>query len=195
MRSSASPSVFSSPGNRRPAMRRGTLLIALAALVIVPLALAGSAQKLTLTLDWTPNPDHVGIYDAQATGLFARAGLDVAIRSPSDPTAPLKLVGVGKSDLAVSYEQELFFAAAKKLPVVAVAAVVPQPLNSFMAIEPQIKSLADLKGRTIGITGVPSDYAMLASAGLKGKVQVVTVGYNLLPALLSHRVDAVLGVY
>ncbi|HEX5247001.1 MAG TPA: ABC transporter substrate-binding protein [Gaiellaceae bacterium] len=182
-------------------MRRAIAVAALAALVaLVPAALAGGRQKMTLTLDWTPNPDHVGIFDARDTGLFARAGLDVAVRSPSDPTAPLKLVGVGRSDLAVSYEQELFFAAAKKLPVVAVAAVVPQPLNSFMAIDPQVKSLRDLKGRTIGITGVPSDYATLDtalhSAGLTRKdVKVVTVGYNLLPALLAHRVDVVLGVY
>jgi putative hydroxymethylpyrimidine transport system substrate-binding protein len=181
-------------------MRNRTILAALAALVaLVPAALAGG-QKLTLTLDWTPNPDHVGLYDARDTGLFTRAGLDVAIRAPSDPTAPLKLVGVGRSDLAVSYEQELFFAAAKKLPVVAVAAVVPQPLNSFIAIEPQLRSLRDLKGRTIGITGVPSDYATLDTAlrsvGLSRKaVKVVTVGYDLLPALLSHRVDALLGVY
>jgi putative hydroxymethylpyrimidine transport system substrate-binding protein len=181
-------------------MRKSTAVAVLAAVVaLVPAALAG-AQKLTLTLDWTPNPDHVGIYDARDTGLFARANLDVAIRAPSDPTAPLKLVGVGRSDLAVSYEQELFFAAAKKLPVVAVAAVVPQPLNSFMAIESKVKSLRDLKGKTIGITGVPSDYATLDTAlrsvGLTRKdVKVVTVGYNLLQALLAHRVDVVLGVY
>ena len=180
-------------------MSRHAALAALAAAVLASSASAGT-QKLTLTLDWTPNPDHVGLYDARDTGLFAHAGLDVTIRAPSDPTAPLKLVGVGRSDLAVSYEQELFFAAAKRLPVVAVAAVVPQPLNSFMAIEPQVKSLRDLKGRTLGITGVPSDYATLdtalASVGLRRKdVKLVTVGYNLLPALLTHRVDAVLGVY
>lgn len=182
-------------------MRKAIAVAALATLsAVVPVALAGGQQKMTLTLDWTPNPDHVGIFDARDTGLFARAGLDVAVRSPSDPTAPLKLVGVGRSDLAVSYEQELFFAAAKKLPVVAVAAVVPQPLNSFMAIDLQVKSVRALKGRTIGIAGVPSDYATLdtalRSAGLTRKdVKVVTVGYNLLPALLAHRVDAVLGVY
>jgi putative hydroxymethylpyrimidine transport system substrate-binding protein len=182
-------------------MRRSALAAVVAALIVLaPSALAGGARKVTLTLDWTPNPDHVGIYDAQSAGLFARAGLDVAIRSPSDPTAPLKLVGVGQSDLAVSYEQELFFAAAKKLPVVAVAAVVPQSLNSFMAIEPSIRSLRDLKGKTIGITGVPSDYATLDTAlhsvGLTRKqLKIVTVGYNLLPALLAHRVDAILGVY
>jgi len=180
--------------------RRSVLVAALTALIVLaPAALAGG-QKLTLTLDWTPNPDHVGFYYAQDSGLFARAGLAVTIRAPSDPTAPLKLVGVGESDLAVSYEQELFFAATKKLPVVAVVAVVPQPLNSFMAIEPQIHTLRDLAGRTIGITGVPSDSATLdsalASVGLTRKdVKVVTVGYNLLPSLLAHRVDAVLGVY
>lgn len=178
----------------RAALAALTLLV-----ILVPAAFAGG-QKVTLTLDWTPNPDHVGFYDARDSGLFTRAGLDVTIRAPSDPTAPLKLVGVGDSDLAVTYEQELFFAAAKKLPVVAVAAVVPQPLNSFMAIEPQVKSLRDLKGRSIGITGAPSDYATLdtalASVRLTRKdVHVVTVGYNLLPALLAHRVDAVLGVY
>jgi putative hydroxymethylpyrimidine transport system substrate-binding protein len=176
-------------------MRRLALVLVAALALLAPLAFAGSTEKVTLTLDWTPNPDHVGFYDARNSRLFARAGLDVAIRAPSDPTAPLKLVGVGSSDFAVSYEQELFFAAAKKLPVVAVAAVVPQPLNSFMSIEPGVKSLRDLRGRSVGITGVPSDYATLQTAGLGGKVKLVTVGYNLLPALLSHRVDAVLGVY
>lgn len=182
-------------------MRRRLLLAALvavaAAAVGVAVATGGGTSRsaVTLMLDWTPNPDHVGFFDAKDTGLFSRNGLDVTIRAPSDPTDPLKLVGVGRTDLAVSYEQEVFFAAEKKLPVVAVAAVVPQPLNSFMSIDPKVKSLAGLRGRTIGITGVPSDYAALKSAGLSGHVKVVTVGYNLLPALLSHRVDAVLGVY
>jgi putative hydroxymethylpyrimidine transport system substrate-binding protein len=181
-------------------MRSRAILV----LVVLAFALATAAtagrQKLTLTLDWTPNPDHIGLYYAQSTGLFAKAGLDVTIRAPSDPTAPLKLVAAGQSDLAVSYEQELFFAAERKLPVIAVAAVVPQPLNSIIAIEPNIHSVRDLKGRTIGITGVPSDYAALdtalASAGLTRKdVHIVSVGYNLLPALLAHKVDAVIGVY
>jgi putative hydroxymethylpyrimidine transport system substrate-binding protein len=163
-------------------------------------AASASGQHVTVTLDWTPNPDHVGLYYARDSGLFQRAGLDVAIQAPSDPTAPLKLVAVGKTDLAVSYEPEVFLAAAKKLPVKVVAAVVPRPLNSLIAIEPQVKTVRDLRGRSVGITGVPSDYATLdtalRSAGLTRKdVKVVNVGYNLLPALLAHKVDAVLGVY
>ena len=168
------------------------------ALVLVAAGCGSSHQAAThvsVMLDWTPNPDHVGLYDANAQGLFAKHGLSVSIHAPSDPATPLKLVAAGKVDLAVSYEQEVFFAAAKKLPVEAVAAVVPVPLNSFMSIEPAVKTLADLRGKTVGITGVPSDDATLKSAGLWDHVKVVSVGYNLVPALLSHRVDAVLGVY
>lgn len=181
---------------------RSTLLVltTLCVAVAASVASAGGLRQVTLMLDWTPNPDHVGFYYARDESFFAKAGLDVSIQAPSDPTSPLKLVAAGKVDFAVSYEQEVLIAAAKKLPVVAVAAVVPRPLNSFMAIDPRIRTLADLKGQTIGITGVPSDYAALDSAleaaGLhRSDVKVVTVGYNLLPALLSHKVDAVLGVY
>jgi putative hydroxymethylpyrimidine transport system substrate-binding protein len=179
--------------------RKLVLAVAVFGVAIVPSSLA-AGQKLTVTLDWTPNPDHVGLYYARDTGLFGKAGLDVTIRAPSDPTAPLKLVAAGKTDLAVSYEQELFIAGARKLPVVAVAAIVPQPLNSVMALDPKIRSIGDLRGRTVGIAGVPADYAaldtVLAHADLARKdVRVVNVGYTLLPALLSHKVDAILGVY
>jgi putative hydroxymethylpyrimidine transport system substrate-binding protein len=174
-------------------MRRLALVVLL--LLVACGASQASPQHVSVTLDWTPNPDHVGLYYARDTGLFGKAGLDVAIHAPSDATTPLKLVGVGRTDLAVSYEQEVFFAAAQKLPVKTVAAVVPVPLNSFMSIDPKVHGLADLRGKTIGITGVPSDTATLKTAGLLGHVKVVSVGYNLLPVLLSHRVDAVLGVY
>jgi putative hydroxymethylpyrimidine transport system substrate-binding protein len=182
-------------------MRRSLVgVAALAFTAVVLQAASGSGQHVTLTLDWTPNPDHVGFYYARETGLFERAGLDVAIHAPSDPTAPLKLVAVGTTDLAVSYEPEVFLAAEKHLPVTAVAAVVPRPLNSLIAIEPGVRTVRDLRGRSVGITGVPSDYATLDtalhSAGLARKdVKIVNVGYNLLPALLAHKVDAVLGVY
>jgi putative hydroxymethylpyrimidine transport system substrate-binding protein len=183
-------------------MRRWLLFpLTLAFLALITATAFGSGDgRVSLLLDWTRNPDHVGIYMALGDGSFTRAGLSVDVRAPSDPSAPLKLVAAGRTDLAVSYEQEVFFARAQGLPVVAVAAVVPRPLNSLIWITRQIHSLADLRGRRIGITGVPSDYAMLTALlarvglGLRD-VKVVSVGYNLLPALLAHRVDAAIGVY
>ena len=169
-------SACSSPGSGSRRMRRAALALLVLFLAACGGGGGGSDREATLTLDWTPNPDHVGFYYARDSGLFRKDGLDVSIRAPSDPAAPLKLVAAGRSDLAVSYEQEVFFAAAKKLPVVAVASVIGQPLNSFMSIDPSIRSLADLKGHSVGITGVPADYAALASAGLSHDVKVVNVG-------------------
>ena len=61
-------------------------------------------------LDYFPNADHAGIYAAQATGAYAKAGLDVKITPPPDPSAPLKLLPAGKADIAISYEPELLLA-------------------------------------------------------------------------------------
>src|SRR5581483_9629114 len=71
---------------------------------------SASAQSLTLMLDWFPNADHVGIYQALAGGDFSAAGLDVHVQVPSDPAAPLELLAAGKIDLAVSYEPEVMLA-------------------------------------------------------------------------------------
>jgi putative hydroxymethylpyrimidine transport system substrate-binding protein len=123
------------------------------------------------------------------------------MRAPSDPSAPLKLVALRKADLAISYEPDLFFAAAKDLPVTAVASVIPVPLNSLIALPSSgITTPASLKGRTVGITGIPSDDAILQTlertAGLsRADVKAVSVGYNLVTSLLSHKVDAILGGY
>lgn len=162
-------------------------------------AIAAAPRSVSVTLDWVPNPDHVGLYWALEQGFFARAGLKVSMRAPSDPAAPLKLVGVNRTDLAISYEPELFLAAQKGLPAVAVAAVIPVPLNSLIATAGSgVRSARDLRGRTVGITGIPSDSATLdtigRSAGLRpGDLRPVSVGYNLVTSLLTGKVDAIVG--
>ncbi|MGN6173885.1 MAG: ABC transporter substrate-binding protein, partial [Streptosporangiaceae bacterium] len=86
---------------------------------------AGAPASLTVELDWVPNPDHVGLYYAQNKGYFARQKLTVNFQVPSGPADPIKLVGLNKADLAISYEPEMFYGQQEGLPVVAVAAVVP----------------------------------------------------------------------
>ncbi|HEX2051534.1 MAG TPA: ABC transporter substrate-binding protein [Actinomycetota bacterium] len=164
---------------------------------------AGGAatDAVTLSLDWVPNPDHAGLYYAQENGMFEEADLDVDMQAPSDPAAPLKLVGVNEVDLAISYQPELFFAAEEDLPVVAVASIVPVPLNSLVApADAGVDSVDDLAGKKVGSPGLPTSDAfmstMLEHVGLSlDDVELVNVGYNLLPAMLSGRVSAVIGAY
>ncbi len=73
-------------------------------------------------------------------------------------------------------------------------AIVEQPLAAVIAA-PQIRNPRQLEGQKVGVTGVPSDTAVLHSivAGAGGdpaKVKTVTIGFNAVPALLAHRVAA-----
>jgi putative hydroxymethylpyrimidine transport system substrate-binding protein len=88
------------------------------------------------------------------------------------------------------------------VPVVAVAAIVPRALNSIIARGGQgIHTPADLRGRTIGVDGSASTSAyvdtVLRHAGLDPAhdVHLVDVGFNLVPALVSGRVDAIAGAF
>jgi putative hydroxymethylpyrimidine transport system substrate-binding protein len=164
-------------------------------------AAPGTKQRIDLVLDYFPNADHAPIYAAQAIGAFDQAGLDVRIRTPSDPAAPLKLVAGGQADLAISYEPEVLLARDKGLRVASVAALVQKPLTSVMAIEgSKVRSVADLAGKTVGTAGIPYQSAylktILHAAGVpRDKVKEVNVGFNLVPAMLSKKVDATLGAF
>ncbi len=162
---------------------------------------AGSSQPLTLMLDWFPNADHVGIYQALAEGDFTKAGLDVHIQVPSDPAAPLKLLAAGKIDAAISYEPEVLLARNQGLPLVSVAAIVQEPLTSIVSIgSKHITRASQLRGKRVGDAGIPYQQAyletILARAGVPASsVKEINVGANLVPAMLSGRVDATLGAF
>jgi putative hydroxymethylpyrimidine transport system substrate-binding protein len=158
-------------------------------------------RPLSLLLDYQPNPDHAGIYAAQARGDFQRAGLAVKISTPGKASAPLPLLQAGKIDLAISYEPELLLARDKGARLVAVAALANAPLTSVMALgSAKVGKIADLAGKTVGTAGIPYQSAfletLLQDAGVDpDRVKEVNVDQNLVPAMLSKRVDATLGAY
>jgi putative hydroxymethylpyrimidine transport system substrate-binding protein len=160
-----------------------------------------SAQSMTLMLDWFPNADHVGIYQALAEGDFTNAGLNVHVEVPSNPASPLQLLAAGKVDAAISYEPELLLARNRNLPLVSVAAIVQEPLTSIVSLGSQhIRTPAQLRGKTVGDAGIPYQHAYLQTILARAKVppasvREVNVGANLVPAMLSKRVNATLGAY
>jgi len=162
---------------------------------------AGSAQNVTVMLDWFPNADHVGLYQGLAEGDFSRAGLDVHVEVPSDPSTPLQLLAAGKVDFAISYEPEVMLARNQDEALVSVAAIVQQPLTSIVSIgSKHITTPVGLRGKRVGDAGIPYQHAylttILAHAGVPASsVKEINVGDNLVPAMLSGRVDATLGAY
>lgn len=161
---------------------------------------APAVQPLTLALDYLPNADHAGIYTAQSTGEFRKAGLGVRLITPTDPAAPLKLVASGRADLAISYEPEVFLARAKGIRILSVAAIANRPLTSLMTVDGRPVAPKTLAGKKVGTAGIPYQSAylrqILSDAGVDpGSVTEVNVGFNLLPAMLSKKVDATLGAF
>jgi putative hydroxymethylpyrimidine transport system substrate-binding protein len=159
------------------------------------------AQSLTLMLDWFPNADHVGIYQALADGDFSRAALDVHVQVPGNPALPLELLAGGKVDVAISYEPEVLLARNQGLPLVSVAAIAQEPLTSIVSLgSAHIRRPADLRGKKVGDAGIPYQHAyletILAHAHIPpSSVTEIDVGTDLVPAMLSGRVAATLGAY
>ena len=176
--------------------------IVLSILLAAGLAWSGPAvagTPLTLMLDWFPNVDHLPIYVARERGYFAGEGLTVKIMSPSDTADGLKLAAAGKVDLAVSYEPQTVMAAARGIEVRVVGRLIEHPLTTLLFLKSSgITKPADLNGRTIGYT-VPGlmDVLMEAFAKVNGirDYKLVNVGFSIVPALNSGRVDAVMGPF
>lgn len=176
-------------------------LIALTLLACALTAPARAGDELRLLLDWFVNPNHMPMITAEQRGFFADEGLDVEMIEPADPNAPPKLVAAGEAELAISYQPALHLQIDAGLPLVRIATLVATPLNMLVALEDgPIAEIADLKGRTIGysVGGFETALlgAMLKNAGLSEEdIELVNVNFSLSPALMSGRVDAVIGAF
>jgi putative hydroxymethylpyrimidine transport system substrate-binding protein len=181
-------------------VRRPLLLIAcLAAL----LAGCGSSKPsdarpdadASLLLDFAPNAVHAGIYLALDRDYDQSEGVRLQVRAPSSSTDAVKLLLTGRTDMAILDIHDLAIAREKGRDLVGIQAIVQTPLAAVLA-QPSIRRPRDLEGHKAGVTGLPSDVAVLDSivrgdGGNPGKVGRITIGFNAVPALLSRRVDAV----
>ena len=190
--------------------RAGKLVALAAALALGAGALAGcgdddagtpapKAPAATLLLDFAPNAVHAGTYLAVARGLDREAGVRLTVRAPGSSTDAVKLLRAGRARFAYLDIHDLALADAKGAGLVGVMAVVQRPLAAVLAV-PGIRRPRDLEGREAGVTGLPSDDAVLASivrgdGGDPARVRRVTIGFEAVPSLLTGRVDAATGFW
>ena len=159
-------------------------------------------EKITVMLDWYPNAVHTFLYEAEANGYFDEAGLDVEILYPANPTDPLTMAAAGKIDFGFYYQEDTIIAKANEdVPVKVVGTVVHEPLETICSLaEAGIKTPADLKGKTIGYTGVQfaetTVATVLENSGLTpDDVEFVNVGFDLMSAMTTGNVDATFGCF
>jgi len=162
---------------------------------------AAGLEPVTFMLDWFPNPDHVPLYAALGEGYFSQADLRVTLQVPANADDPLKLAAVGRADIAVSYEPSVVMARAQGLPVKSIGILVGQPLTTIMFLKRSgIRTPRDLAGRRVGfaVTGYEDalvDQIVRSDGGTPSDIKMINVGFDLVPGLLSYKVDAVVGAY
>jgi putative hydroxymethylpyrimidine transport system substrate-binding protein len=155
--------------------------------------------KVTLILDFIPNAVHAGIYRALAAGYYRRENIDLQVVQPTSTQETLKLIDAGKAQFGLADGSDVAGLIDEGGDAQAVMALVQRPLGGLIALASEhLSSPADLAGRTVGITGVPSDLAVLDTelrhAGVSpSRVHVVTVGFNGSEALLAGRIAAFTG--
>jgi putative hydroxymethylpyrimidine transport system substrate-binding protein len=155
----------------------------------------GHATPATIALDFTPNAVHAPIYAATRKGYDRRHGVRIRIRPPGSAPDSLKLLASGRADMAVLDIHDLGLARERGKDFVGVGALVQRPLAAIIA-RAGIRRPRDLEGHRVGVSGLPSDPAVLRAvmAGDGGdfhRVRLVTIGFSAVPSLIEHRVDAV----
>ena len=148
----------------------------------------GDRGAATIALDFQPNAAHAGLY---SSGL--------GIRVPSSSTDSLKLLAGGRTDLAVVDIHDLGLARERGADIVGVGALVQRPLAAVIA-KPGIRRPRDLEGKRVGVTGLPSDDAVLRAVvehdgGDYARVKRTTIGFSAVPSLIAGRVDAVVAFW
>jgi NitT/TauT family transport system substrate-binding protein len=133
---------------RRSAIAGAASALIAASTRIAPARAAAPLTKVRLLTNWFAEAEHGGFYQAQATGLYARAGLDVDIQMGGPQVNGMQLLGGGSADIIVSYDIQVLDSVEKGVPAVAIGAVNQFDLQGIMT-HPDVPSLAALKGRKI----------------------------------------------
>jgi NitT/TauT family transport system substrate-binding protein len=158
-----------------------------------------SLNKVSIGLGYIPDIQFAPFYVAQSKGYYKAAGLDVTFHHGIETDLIGSMV-LGHDTFVFAGGDEELVARSKNLQVVDVATIFRlYPVSLIVPADSPIKTLADLKGHTIGVPGpFGSTYtgllALLYQAHLSlSDVKVQSIGFTQVAALLGHKVDAVMG--
>src|ERR671919_2855180 len=176
------------------------ILLVLAAAIALVACGDDDGDEATLALDFQPNPAHAGIYSALGDDIDADRGLDLRVRVPSASTDSLKLLAAGRADISVVDIHAPGLARQEGADLVGVGALVQRPLAAVIARRGEVRRPRDLEERRVGVTGLPSDEAVLRAVvehdgGDYDRVKKITIGFSAVPSLIAGKVDAVVAFW
>jgi NitT/TauT family transport system substrate-binding protein len=158
-----------------------------------------SLTSVSIGLGYIPDIQFAPFYVAVNKGYYQAAGLDVKLNHGIVPDLFGEMMA-GKDTFVFAGGDDTLVARNKSLPVVNVATIYPSyPVSLIVPASSAIKTLADIKGHTIGVPGkYGSTYvgllALLHAVHLtENDVKLESIGFTQVSALKSGHVDAVMG--
>src|SRR5438094_5990955 len=186
-----------------PALSLATLIALVAAhaagATSVRRTMPASLRKVTIGMGYIPSVQFAPFYVADQRGYYRQAGLKIAFDYASSPNL-LQLVGAGRVGLAIADGTDAIAAVAQGVPIVYVMAEYHRfPVALCSLARSRIRSVAGLRGKTIGVPGrYGATYvgllAALHAAGLRpSDVKIQTIGYTQVESVATGKVDAAVG--
>jgi NitT/TauT family transport system substrate-binding protein len=105
---------------------------------------------LRVQLDWYPQPEHGGFFEAKRRGYYKAAGLDVTLVPLPEYASVAQLVSTGKADIGLGSSDQILEWDSNGLPLIAIAATMQHDPQAVMVhAASAIHTLKDLDGHTI----------------------------------------------
>ncbi len=133
-----------------------------------------SSSAVTVQLNWYPEAEHGGVYQAVADGTFAETGLQVEIRPGGRATPVAPELELGRVQFAFSNADDVVVYRRQGLDIVAVlAAMQDSPRCILVREESGAKTFEDLAGMTLQRQPGRPFLEFMRSRGILDKVQEV----------------------
>jgi ABC-type nitrate/sulfonate/bicarbonate transport system substrate-binding protein len=159
----------------------------------------GGTKDATLVLDFIPGAVHAGIYEALQKGYYEDNGINLKVIEPTSTADTLKLIDAGKADFGIADGIDLATQITDGREAQGIMALLQRPPGGLITLEDEgITDPKQLEGKTVGVTGVPSDNAILNTimkdaGGNPDDANVVTIGFNGVQSLEAGKVSAFTG--
>jgi NitT/TauT family transport system substrate-binding protein len=121
-------------------------------------ALPAAAQdKVTLITTWFAQAEHGGFYQAVATGIYKKHGLDVTVKMGGPQVNSVQLLLAGQADFISNYDFAVLQGVERGFPLVTVGAPFQFDMQGIMARD-DVPSLSALRNKTILVAGTGTTY-------------------------------------
>lgn len=163
-------------------------------------AMAADATKLTFQLNYPAAGYNAGYELALVKGFYKDVGLDVTIEPGNGSQITAQLIAAGKADIGFADAAPVMKLISSGAKMKVLATILQGNPNQVTALKKTgLKSVADLKGRSVALPNGGSQVAMfplvLAANGLKeSDIKIVNMPPDsMIPSLMQGTVEVILG--